>query len=193
MSTIALFREFHQSFPPRAIAFFNTLSDEQIRARPQPMVNSVAWLIWHMARVEDAGITRLVANRMQVLDEGNWCEQMQIPIRHHGTGMTSEEVTDLSKHIDLPSLRAYHTAVRARSLEIVETLSPEQLEEPNDLTYLRHVLFDEGMLNPQYDWGDRVPYQAPKGVLLIHFGVTHNYGHFYEAFTVCSLMGVPFW
>ena len=104
MTTLALFREFHQDIPPRAIAFFDTLSDEQMRARPQPMVNSLAWLIWHMARVEDAGINRLVANRSQVLDEGNWCEQMEIPI-----------------------------------------------------------------------------------------GVTHNYGHFYEAFTVCSLMGVPFW
>ena len=113
MTTTALFREFHQSFPPRAIAFFETLSDEQMRSRPQPMVNSLAWLIWHMARVEDAGINRLVANRTQVLDEGGWGEQMHIPIRHHGTGMTSEEVTELSNQIDLPSLRAYHTAVIA--------------------------------------------------------------------------------
>ena len=63
MTTIALFREFHQSLPSRALTFFDTLSDEQMRHRPQPMVNSLAWLIWHMARVEDAGINRLVANR----------------------------------------------------------------------------------------------------------------------------------
>src|SRR5262245_43901421 len=181
MTSIALFREFHQSLPPRAITFFDTLSDEQMRSRPQPMVNSVAWLIWHMARVEDAGINRLVANRTQILDEGNWGEQMQTPIRHHGTGMTSEEVTDLSNHINLPALRAYHTAVRARTLEVVETLVPEQLEEPNDLAYLRQVLFDEGVLNPNIDWSDRLPYQSSKGYLLMHFGVTHNYGHFYEA------------
>jgi hypothetical protein len=192
MSTIALFREFHQGLPPRAIEFFDTLSDEQLRARPQPMVDSLAWLIWHMARVEDAGINRLVANRTQVLDEGNWAEQMEIPIRHHGTGMTSGEVTGLSNRINLSSLRAYHTAVRARSLEVVETLAPEQLEEPNDLAYLRRVLFDEGVLNPNVDWGEDLPYQRSKGYLLMHFGVTHNYGHFYEAFTVCSLMDVSF-
>ena len=46
---------------------------------------------------------------------------------------------------------------------------------------------------PKYDWGGRIVYQGPKGMLLIHFGVTHNYGHVYEAFTVCSLMDVPFW
>lgn len=193
MSTIALFRAFHQGLPARALALFDTLSDEQLRSRPQPLVNSLAWLIWHMARVEDAGINRLVTNRMQVLDEGNWGEQMLIPIRHHGTGMTSEEVTDLSIHIDLPSLKAYHKAVRARSLEVVETLSTEQLEEPNDLSYLRQVLFDEEVLNPKLDLGEHIPYQESRGHLLIHFGMTHNYGHFYEAFTVCSLMGVAFW
>jgi uncharacterized damage-inducible protein DinB len=193
MSTIALFREFHQGFPDRIAAFFDTLSDEQMRTRPQPMVNSVAWLIWHMARVEDAGINRLVANRPQVLDEGNWCERMHMPLRHHGTRMTSEEVTDLSNRINLSALRAYHAAVRARSLEIVESVQPEQLEESNDEDYLRQVLYDEGMLNPNYDRGGRVIYQGSKDNLLIHFGVTHNYRHFYEAFTVCSLMGIPFW
>jgi hypothetical protein len=193
MSITALFRHFHQGFPLRAIAFFDTLDELRWRTRPQPTVNSLAWLIWHMARVEDAGVNRLVANRPQVMDEGDWGERMQVPIRHHGTGMTTEEVTDLSTRIDLPSLRAYHTAVRARSLEVIETLRPEQLDQANDLPYLRQVLFDEGVLNPNYDWAGRVPYQDSKGYLLIHFGVTHNYGHFYEAFTVCSLMGTPFW
>ncbi len=193
MNITALFRDFHQGFPLRAIAFFDTLDEAHWRTRPQPAVNSLAWLVWHMARVEDAGVNRLVANRPQVLDEGNWGELMQVPIRHHGSGMTNQEVTDLSNRIDLQSLRAYHTAVRARTLEVVETLLPEQLDEVNELPYLRQVLFDEGVLNPNHDWGARVPYQDSKGHLLIHFGVTHNYGHFYEAFTVCSLMGISFW
>lgn len=193
MSTVALFRDFHQDLPERAVTFFETLSDEQIRARPQSMVNSVAWLIWHMARVEDSGLNRLVANRPQILDEGNWCDQMEIPHRHHGTRMTSEEVTQLSNRINIPALLAYHKAVRARSMEIGETLTPEDLEQENDTTFLRQVLYDEGMLNPNHDWGGRIVYQDTKGYLLFHFGVTHNYGHIYEVITVCSLMGVRFW
>jgi hypothetical protein len=191
MNIITMFRDFHQGDPPRAMAFYDTLDDAQWRTRPHPAVNSLAWLIWHMARVEDAGVNRLVANRPQVMDEGNWGERMQVPIRHHGTGMTSKEVTDLSNRIDLPSLRAYHTTVRAKTLEVIETLLPEQLDQVNELPYLRQVLFDEGVLNPNIDWGKDVPYQDSKGNLLIHFGVTHNYGHFYEADTICSLMGTP--
>ena len=186
MSITALFREFHP--------FFDTLDEAHWRTRPQPEVNSLAWLIWHMARVEDAGVNRLVTNRPQILDEGSWGKLMQAPIRHHSTGMTTQEVTDLSNAIDLPSLRAYHTAVRARTLEVIETLQPEQLEQVNEQPYLRQVLIDEGVLNPIYHgWGGSLPYQETKGHLLIHFGVTHNYGHFYEALTVCSLQGKSFW
>src|SRR5262245_23011906 len=85
MTITALFRDFHQGFPARAIAFFDTVDDAHWRTRPQPAVNSLAWLIWHMARVEDAGVNRLVANRLQIFDEGNWGELMRVPIRHHGT------------------------------------------------------------------------------------------------------------
>ncbi|MDQ2998000.1 MAG: DinB family protein [Chloroflexota bacterium] len=189
MHITTLFREFHQGHPLGNIAFFDTLDDAHWRTRPHPAVNSLAWLIWHMARVEDAGVNRLVVNLRQFMDEGNWGERMQVPIRHHGTGMTTQEVTDLSNRIDLPSLRAYHTAVRARTLEVLDTLRPEMLDQINELPYLRQVQYDEGVLNPNYDWGGDVIYKESKGHLLMHFGVTHNYGHFCEANVVCSLMG----
>ncbi len=192
MNITAVFRDFHQGSPSNAIAFFNTLDDAHWRTQPQPGINSLAWLIWHMARVEDAGVNLIVANRPQLLDEENWGERMQVPIRHHGTGMTSQEVADLSTCIDLPALRAYHTAVRLRTLEVIETLRPEELDQVNEVSYLRRVLFDGGVLNPNYDWGERVPYQDSKCHLLIHFGMMHNQGHFYEAYTVCNLLGTPY-
>jgi hypothetical protein len=194
MDIIEIFLEFHQArMPKRVLTFFDQLSDEQVRTRPHPAVNSISWLRWHMARVEDAGINRLVAGRPQLFEEDNWADRLQILFRHHGTGMTSEEVTELSQRIDLPSLRLYHEAVRARTVEVVQTLLPEQLEAKNDLNYLRQVLFDEGVLNPSFfKERESLPYQETKGHLLMHFGVTHNYGHFYEAFTICSLLGHPF-
>jgi hypothetical protein len=146
-----------------------------------------------MARCEDAGINRLVMERTQILDEGNWGERLQVPIRHHGTGMTDQEVTDLSQHIDLPALRAYYETVRTRTVEVVQTLRPEQLDEVNELPHLRQVLFDEGVFNTSVLLSEPLPYQGnTKGVLLVHFAVTHNFGHFYEAATVCSLLGVSF-
>ena len=34
---------------------FRQLTDDQMRRRPHPHLNSIAWLLWHMARSEDMG------------------------------------------------------------------------------------------------------------------------------------------
>ena len=34
------------------------LSDEQMRVRPREDLNSIAWLVWHIARAEHASLTR---------------------------------------------------------------------------------------------------------------------------------------
>jgi len=195
MNVPELFLAFHQdSLKVYGQRLFGQLSEAQMRARPQPRVNSIAWLFWHMARCEDAGVNRLITQRAQVLDEGNWGERMQVSLRHHGTGMTDEEVTALSQHIDLLALQAYYDAVRARTVEVVQALLPAQLDEVNELAYLRQVLFNEGVFNPTVPLGDPLPYQGrTRGMLLVHFAMTHNYGHFYEAATVYSLLGINFW
>ena len=48
---------------------FAGLTDAQVRARPHGL-NSVAWLVWHATRVEDAAVSRFVTDRPQVLTEG---------------------------------------------------------------------------------------------------------------------------
>jgi hypothetical protein len=35
------------------------VSPEQMRQRPHPQVNSIAWNLWRLARVEDAGVNPL--------------------------------------------------------------------------------------------------------------------------------------
>jgi len=42
-----------------------------MRQRPHLRVNSIAWVMGHLTRVEDAGLNRFVAERPQVLDEGD--------------------------------------------------------------------------------------------------------------------------
>jgi len=67
------------------------LSDDQLRLRPGDGVNSIVWLLWHMARTEDVAVNLVVAARAQVLD-GAWARRMRVPRRDMGTGMTSAEV-----------------------------------------------------------------------------------------------------
>ena len=80
------------------------LPEAQLRARPHPGVNTVAWLVWHSARIEDLAVNRFLSDRRQVLDEG-WLERLAVPRRDVGTGMTDAQVDEFSAGIDLQALK----------------------------------------------------------------------------------------
>src|SRR4051812_20221033 len=51
---------------------FARLTDDQMRVRPREDLNSIAWLMWHIARAEDIIVGGVMAGRDQVFDEGGW-------------------------------------------------------------------------------------------------------------------------
>lgn len=53
--------------------------------RPSPAANSIAWLIWHTARVEDSHVAEIAA-REQVWVEGGWARQLGLPADYDDTG-----------------------------------------------------------------------------------------------------------
>jgi hypothetical protein len=183
MGIIELFLTFHKGhgLPERAMArLFDELSAVQWRSRPHPVMNSVAWNVWHMARAEDIAVNRLITNSIQVFDTGEWGKQTNSGTRHHGSGRSDAEVTTLSQQIDLVALRAYYTAVRARTVAVVKTLTPAQLAEPLDEADPDNC---DGLAYPGWT----------RGEMLIHLAMTYNYGHLYEICSICSLMDVQFW
>jgi hypothetical protein len=169
--------------------------DAHWRARPHG-VNSIAWLVWHMARVEDSGVNRLVFDEPQVLDDpaGRWPERMNVRLRHHGTTMTSAEVDALTAAVDVPALWAYYTAVLDRTRGLVAAgLSDAVLDPLVEPGHLRRVLFDEEMLRPEHAWNrESLPYsKLARGSLLIHFGMTHNYSHWHDVSAVRGFLSPP--
>ena len=93
---------------------FAGLSDEQMRVRPREDLNSLAWLMWHIARAEDIIVNHGARGRAQLFDEG-WAKRLGITRRDFGIGMTSAEVTELTRQIDVGALREYRDAVGRRT------------------------------------------------------------------------------
>ena len=91
---------------------------------PASAVNSLAWLLWHMARVEDVAISRLVARRPPLISDSEWLARLGASRRDVGTAMTDDEVADLSARLNLEGLRAYWGAVGERTVSVVEALRP---------------------------------------------------------------------
>jgi hypothetical protein len=65
-----------RAFPAQVV--FDELSDDQMRLRPSEGLNSLVWLLWHMARTEDVAINLVVASADQVLD-AEWARRMNVP------------------------------------------------------------------------------------------------------------------
>lgn len=167
---------------------FGGLSDEQLRLRPGPRLNSLVWLLWHMARTEDAAVNPVVAARDQVLDE-DWIRRMNVPWRTIGTGMTTDEVTEMSTRADVAAVRAYRSAVGRRTQEVVRALRPEAWDEIVEVPDIRRAAA-AGALR---DWVEGASYPWlgwTRAEQLASSALRHNSAHIGEAVTIRSLAGV---
>jgi len=168
------------------------VSHDLMRQRPHPGVNSIAWNLWHLTRVEDAGLNRFVVDGTQVFDEGNWLERMDISWRHHGTNMNFAEVDALSQRIDLAALQEYSNAVQARTRHIINTLDAHQLVISVEEERLHKIMITEGLAHSQAE-GFIDNYRGwTGGKCLMNFGLTHPYQHVGEMGVIASLLGVEF-
>jgi hypothetical protein len=102
---------------------FGGLTDEQMRARPREDLNSLAWLMWHIARAEDIFSNIILSGRDQVVDDG-WLARLKISRRDFGIGMTKPEVAELTAKVDVTALRDYRDAVGRRTQEIIRGFGP---------------------------------------------------------------------
>jgi hypothetical protein len=166
---------------------FGGLSDEQMRVRPREDLNSLAWLMWHIARSEDIFVNPTVAGRAQVFDD-SWARRLGVARPDLGTGMKSPEVTELTRQIDLTALRDYRDAVGRRTREVVEAFRPEDWEGAVDAAAVERAAA-EGAFGPMRDMFVKVFPGRPRAMVLSVIALLHTAGHLGEAGTVRSAGG----
>jgi hypothetical protein len=180
------YADLHRRIPEELLG---RLAEPQLRGRPHPGVNTVAWLLWHTARIEDVGVNRFVADRPQVLDDG-WHERLEVSRRDVGTGMSDAEVDDLSARIDLPALRGYWEAVTRRTLDVAGTLRGADLETVVPADHVRRVSSTEGAVAPGVEWlTDFWAGGRSRAWFLSQVPLLHVYGHYFEARVAAGLWG----
>lgn len=102
------------------------LTDEVSFFRPTPEANSIAWLIWHSARIQDAQLAH-IAGIEQVWFTGGWVDRfaLDLPRDAHGYGHTPAEVAKVRAPEDL--LAGYYHAVHRMTLEYIAGVTDEEL------------------------------------------------------------------
>jgi hypothetical protein len=102
------------------------LTDDQSNYRPSPSANSIAWLIWHSARVQDLQLAP-IAGVEQVWIRDGWVDRfgLDLPRNDSGYGHGPNEVAKVRAPVEL--LAAYYHAVHERTLEFVAGVTGEDL------------------------------------------------------------------
>jgi hypothetical protein len=161
----------------------NDMIEEQIRRIPQNCDHSVAWNIWHIARIEDVAMNLLVAGSPQILHRDNWLERMKISARDTGNAMNREEMATLSATIDIEALRAYRLAVGRRTLEIVKGLRPEELKQNVQPSRLQQVMGEGALVEAAVGIKDYWGRRNIAGLLLMP-ATRHSLVHLNEALSL---------
>lgn len=158
---LELFRAQHAAFHSAAVADPPgwSFEDAVLAGMPQAhwgiippgQEHTIAWLLWHMARCEDATMNLLVAGSDQVLDEG-WLSQLGVSITDTGNCMTREEILIFSQCVNPQALLAYRLAVGQRTQHIAADLQPGDLHLKVDLRRMERI------------WGEGVVLEGSRGI-----------------------------
>lgn len=107
------------------------LTRAQLTYRLDSRANTVAWLVWHLTRIQDDHVAALAATDQVWLRDG-WVDRFGLPFdrRAHGYGHRSEDVAA----VDVPPelLLGYHDAVHQQTVSYLEGLRPELYDEVVD-------------------------------------------------------------
>ena len=103
------------------------LTDELATYRPTGEANSIAWLIWHSARVQDAQVCD-IADTEDVWTRDGWVDRfaLDLPRDDTGYGHGPDDVGKVQASAEL--LAGYYQAVHDMTLEFIKTLSTADLE-----------------------------------------------------------------
>ncbi|MBW8026846.1 DUF664 domain-containing protein [Clavibacter michiganensis subsp. michiganensis] len=104
------------------------LDADDLAFRPDPEANSIGWLVWHLARVQDAQVAD-VAGRDETWSTGGWAERFALPFEESATGFgqSPDDVAALdgvTAELLVGYLDAVHSATRVYLAGLDEDWTP---------------------------------------------------------------------
>jgi hypothetical protein len=109
----------------------NGLTAEELAFRPDAESNSIAWLVWHLTRIQDDHVAGLDDGRQRWTTQG-WVDRFALPLDPGDTGYGHDPETVSLVVADARMLLDYYEDVHQRTLQFLATLSEADLERVVD-------------------------------------------------------------
>ncbi len=132
MDVAPLLLELYGRIEPLAEEAVDGLDAAQLAAPPGEGRNTIAWLVWHLTRVEDHHIAEVIDEDQLWVTE-DWAKRMGLEPdpQNTGYGHTAEQVATIRPPDGL-ALTGYLAAVSARTRTFLESLDPAALDSVVD-------------------------------------------------------------
>jgi hypothetical protein len=132
MDTAPLLVELYGRIPPLAAGAVEGLDRDQLCRAPDKDANTIGWLVWHLARVQDHHVAELL-HADQVWVEGDWARRCGLSPdpSNTGYGHSAEEVRAMRPE-GPDVLLGYLDEVAARTRTMLEGLEPGDLDRVVD-------------------------------------------------------------
>lgn len=103
--------------------------------RPDPGANPIAWLVWHLTRVQDDHVSQ-IAGREQAWTAEGWAERFGLAADYQDTGYghSPEQVQGVAR-IDRRTLLDYQDRVAGQTVRYVEGLGADDFDRVIDRSF----------------------------------------------------------
>ncbi|MFJ8899172.1 DinB family protein [Streptomyces sp. NPDC102370] len=108
------------------------LAPDDLAARPGPGANTIAWLVWHLTRIQDDHVADAFGLD-QVWLSGGWEKRFGLGLPRGTTGFDHSPAQVAKVRVDSGDLlTGYHDAVHEQTLGALRTLTAKDLERVVD-------------------------------------------------------------
>jgi hypothetical protein len=135
MDVSGLLLELFGRIPPLVSEAVDGLGTDDLTWQPAPQANTIAWLIWHLTRVQDDHIAEILGVEQLWVTDG-WSERFGMPAdpTNTGYGHTPGEMLAVEPS-DAAVLIGYHSGVDARTSAMIAELGPADLDRVVDRSW----------------------------------------------------------
>jgi len=131
MNNIGVLRDAFERIRDAVHPAANGLTVEELAFRPDPESNSIAWLIWHLTRIQDDHVADLRGVPQVWVIQG-WVERFALPFDVSDTGYGHDADAVASVTADAASLLGYFEDVHGATASYLGTITDRDLDRVVD-------------------------------------------------------------
>ncbi|MBG6213882.1 putative damage-inducible protein DinB [Cryobacterium sp. CAN_C3] len=131
MTSIALLIEAFECIEGAVHGFLTGTSADALTFRADADANTIAWLVWHLTRVQDDHVAELAGNE-QTWTRNGWEQRFGLPFEASATGYGQSTADIAAVRVDAEQLGGYYDDVHADTIAYLETLTDGDLDEVID-------------------------------------------------------------